>query len=214
MANLAQCNHKRHFPQSVWQLSVVHDCQFGRHPRSNCATDWVAANLHTIDHVTNIVLMLWPNCANFQLGFHLASTVIVGMDLSAVITWVGLGLSAVEPHALKFLCTCQLDLARVNEFRSIERFRTQDTRHRTTGYEPGHFADLTKSTWIEISNCRIIDTVSEEYRQTDSARVRTTRWPNRQRSRLRSLMVRTTRAGVWKSKYSWSRSRFSALSTV
>ena len=37
---------------------------------------------------------------------------IVGMDLSADITWVGLGLSAAEPHALEFLCTCQLDLAR------------------------------------------------------------------------------------------------------
>jgi len=56
--------------------------------------------------------------------------------------------------------------------------------------------------------------VLEEYRQTDSTRVRTTRWPNRQQSQLRSLMVRTTRAGVWKLKYSWSRSRFSALSMV
>ena len=34
----------------------------------------------------------------------------VGTDLSAVIVWVGLGLSAVERHALTFLCTCQLDL--------------------------------------------------------------------------------------------------------
>ena len=62
------------------------------------------------------------------------------------------------------MCTCQLDLARVSEFRSIERFRTQDTGHRTTGYEHGHFADLTNSTRIEISNCGIIDKVSEEYR--------------------------------------------------
>jgi hypothetical protein len=35
-----------------------------------------------------------------------------GMDLSVVITWVGLGLSAAEPHALLFLCTCQLDSER------------------------------------------------------------------------------------------------------
>jgi len=34
----------------------------------------------------------------------------VGTDLSAVITWVGLGLCAVEPHAMSFMCTCQLDL--------------------------------------------------------------------------------------------------------
>jgi len=33
-----------------------------------------------------------------------------GTDLSAVITWVGLGLSAAEPHALLFLCTWHLDL--------------------------------------------------------------------------------------------------------
>jgi hypothetical protein len=52
----------------------------------------------------------------------------VGTDLSAVITWVGLGLCAAEPHALLFLCTCQLDLARVSEFRSIERFRTPYNR--------------------------------------------------------------------------------------
>jgi len=51
----------------------------------------------------------------------------VGTDLSAVITWAGLGLSAAEPHALYFMCTFQLDLARVSEFRSIERFRTPDT---------------------------------------------------------------------------------------
>jgi len=51
----------------------------------------------------------------------------VGTDLSAVMTWVGLGLSAAEPHALQFMCTCQLDLARFSEFRSIERFRTPDT---------------------------------------------------------------------------------------
>jgi len=51
----------------------------------------------------------------------------VGTDLSAVITWVGLGLCAAQRHALLFLCTCQLDLARVSEFRSIERFRTPDT---------------------------------------------------------------------------------------
>jgi hypothetical protein len=40
----------------------------------------------------------------------------VGTDLSVVITGAGSGLSAAEPHALKFLCTCQLDLARVSEF--------------------------------------------------------------------------------------------------
>ena len=51
----------------------------------------------------------------------------MGTDLSAVITWAGSGLSAAQPHALKFLYTCQLDLARVSEFRSIERFRTLDT---------------------------------------------------------------------------------------
>jgi hypothetical protein len=32
------------------------------------------------------------------------------MDLSAVITWVGLGLSVAEPHALRFFVMCQLDL--------------------------------------------------------------------------------------------------------
>jgi len=46
----------------------------------------------------------------------------------------------------------------------MERFRTQDTGHRTTGYEPRHFADLTNSTRIY----GIIDTVTEEYRQTRS----------------------------------------------
>ena len=51
----------------------------------------------------------------------------VGADLSAVIMWVGFELSAAEPHALSFLCTCQLDLARASEFSSIERFRTPDT---------------------------------------------------------------------------------------
>ena len=51
----------------------------------------------------------------------------MGTDLSAGITWVGLGLSAAEPHELLFLCTCQLDLEIVNEFRSIERFSTADT---------------------------------------------------------------------------------------
>jgi hypothetical protein len=45
--------------------------------------------------------------------------IIVGTDLSAVIMWVGLGLCAAVPHALWLLCTCQLDLARVTEFRSI-----------------------------------------------------------------------------------------------
>jgi hypothetical protein len=55
----------------------------------------------------------------------------VGTDLSAVITWACLGLCAAEPHVLYFLCTCQLDLARVSEFRSIERFSTEDTGHRT-----------------------------------------------------------------------------------
>jgi hypothetical protein len=43
---------------------------------------------------------------------------------------------------------------RVSEFRSIERFRTQDTGHRTTGYEPGHFADITNSTRIAASSTR------------------------------------------------------------
>jgi hypothetical protein len=55
----------------------------------------------------------------------------VGTDLSVVIVWVGLGLSAAEPPALWFLCTCQLDLARVSEFRSIERFSPEDPCHRT-----------------------------------------------------------------------------------
>jgi hypothetical protein len=54
-------------------------------------------------------------------------TCIVGTDLSAAITWVSLGLSAAEPHALQLLGTCQLDIARVCEFRLIERFRTPDT---------------------------------------------------------------------------------------
>jgi len=36
----------------------------------------------------------------------------------------------------------------VSEFRSIERFRTQDTGHHTTGYEPVHYADLTNTTRI------------------------------------------------------------------
>jgi hypothetical protein len=52
-------------------------------------------------------------------------------DLSVVITWVGLGLSVAEPHELWFWCTCQLDLARVSEFRSIERFSSEDTGHQT-----------------------------------------------------------------------------------
>jgi len=53
--------------------------------------------------------------------------VLEGTDLSAVITWVCLGFCALEPHALQFLCTCQLDLERVSEFRSIERFSTAVT---------------------------------------------------------------------------------------
>jgi len=48
------------------------------------------------------------------------------MDLSAVITWVGIGLSAAEPHAPLFMCTCQLDFARVSGCRSIKRFSTAD----------------------------------------------------------------------------------------
>ena len=51
----------------------------------------------------------------------------VGTDLSVVIKSACLGLSAVEPHALYFLCTCQLDLARVSEFGSRERFTAPDT---------------------------------------------------------------------------------------
>jgi len=42
----------------------------------------------------------------------------------------------------------------VSEFRSIQRFRTQDTGHRTTGYEPGNFTDLTNSTPIAASSTR------------------------------------------------------------
>jgi hypothetical protein len=56
----------------------------------------------------------------------------VGTDLSVVTMWVGLGLSTAEPHALWFMSTCQLDLARVSEFRSTDRSRTQDTRYGTT----------------------------------------------------------------------------------
>jgi hypothetical protein len=63
--------------------------------------------------------------------------------------------------SLQFLCMCQLDLATVSEFRSIREI--QDTGHRTTSSEPGHFTDLTNSTPIEIWNCSIIETVSEEY---------------------------------------------------
>jgi len=55
----------------------------------------------------------------------------LGIDLSAVISWAGLGLNVAEPHAVSFLCPYQLDLERVSEFRSIERFRTQDTGHHT-----------------------------------------------------------------------------------
>jgi hypothetical protein len=43
---------------------------------------------------------------------------------------------------------------RVTEFGSIERFRTQDTGHHTTGYEPGHIADLTNWTRIAASSTR------------------------------------------------------------
>ena len=52
------------------------------------------------------------------------------MDLSAVITWVGLWLSAVELHALWLMCTCQLDLARVSEF--LVNREILDTGHHTT----------------------------------------------------------------------------------
>jgi len=60
---------------------------------------------------------------------NLALTVVtppwrsVGTDLSAVITWVGLGLSAAEPHAHESLYTHMSIRLRetVNEFRSIER---------------------------------------------------------------------------------------------
>jgi hypothetical protein len=57
---------------------------------------------------------------------------------------------------------------RVNEFRSIERFRTQDTGHLTTGYEPAHLADLTKSSRFYISNYGIIKIVSEESNRFDT----------------------------------------------
>jgi hypothetical protein len=40
----------------------------------------------------------------------------------------------------------------VSKFRSIVRFRTQNTGHRTTGYKPGHFADLTYSAQIAASS--------------------------------------------------------------
>jgi hypothetical protein len=70
------------------------------------------------------------------------------MDLSPVIIWVGLGLCGAEPQALHFLFMCQLDFVRVSEWRSIERFRTQDTGHRATGYETGYLVDLPYSTLI------------------------------------------------------------------
>jgi len=50
----------------------------------------------------------------------------VGTDLSVAVTWVGLGWSVAEPHAIWFLCTCQLDLEMVSEFRSIGRISTAD----------------------------------------------------------------------------------------
>ena len=81
-----------------------------------------------------------------QQEVELESIEFVGTGLSAVITWVGFGLCAAEPHGLLFLCMCQLDLATVSEFRSIERFRTPDTGHCTTCYGHRHFADLTNST--------------------------------------------------------------------
>jgi len=52
----------------------------------------------------------------------------VGTDLSAVITWIGLGWSAAEPHALSFMCTCQLAIEWQSvSFRPRERFSTADT---------------------------------------------------------------------------------------
>jgi hypothetical protein len=66
----------------------------------------------------------------------------VGIDLCAVIKSASLGLSAAERHALYFICTCQLDLARLNEFRSMEIIMTQDNAHCKTGYEPEYFAVL------------------------------------------------------------------------
>jgi len=50
----------------------------------------------------------------------------VGTDLSVAVTWVGLGWSVAEPHAIWFLCTCQLDLEMASEFRSIGRISTAD----------------------------------------------------------------------------------------
>jgi hypothetical protein len=66
----------------------------------------------------------------------------VGIDLCAVITSASLGLSAAERHALYFFCTCQIDLARLSEFRSMEIIMTQDNTHCKTGYEPEYFAVL------------------------------------------------------------------------
>jgi len=57
----------------------------------------------TFRHLEGKLLTLDPACKtlNFPplLSLQLFSS-IVGTDLSAVITWAGLGLSAAEPHAL------------------------------------------------------------------------------------------------------------------
>jgi hypothetical protein len=67
----------------------------------------------------------------------------VGTQLSVVVTWVWLALSGVELHALRVLCTCQLDLVQVNEFRSIERFMGQNTGPCTTHNTWNHHPDPT-----------------------------------------------------------------------
>jgi len=87
------------------------------------------------------------------------------------------------------------------------------SEHDTTAFEPRLFTDWAISTMILISNF-LHSGYGYGRVQTDKTRVRWTRWQNQQRSQLRSLMVWTTRAGVWKLKYSCSRSRFLALLMV
>ena len=56
----------------------------------------------------------------------------MGTDLSAVITWVGLGFECGGAACTSVLVYVSIRLSEtVSEFRSIERFSTEDTGHQT-----------------------------------------------------------------------------------
>lgn len=56
-----------------------------------------------------------PTCTSEAIFSIPQKNISVGTDLSAVITWAGLELIVAKLHAVLYLCTCILYLARVSE---------------------------------------------------------------------------------------------------